>query len=63
MKVIVDWDLCESNAVCVQMCPELFSISDDDKLIIATDAPDESLRSKIEDAVVSCPKQAMSLED
>ena len=63
MKVVVDWDLCESNAVCVAMCPEMFAMADDDKLIIATDSPDESLRAQLEDAVTACPRQAMRLED
>ena len=63
MKVIVDWDLCEANAICVEVCPEMFSLTEDDKLIIATDAPDESLRAKLEEAVRCCPRQAMELVD
>ena len=63
MKIVVDWDLCESNALCVQICPEVFSIDDDDNLIIASDAPDEDLRDQLEQAVAACPRQAMRLEE
>ena len=30
MKVKVDRDLCESNAVCVGIAPDIFSLGDDD---------------------------------
>ena len=53
MKIVVDWDLCESNALCVQICPEVFSMDDDDNLIIASDAPDEDLRDQLEQAVAA----------
>ena len=26
MKVVVDWDLCEANAVCMKVCPEVFEL-------------------------------------
>jgi NAD-dependent dihydropyrimidine dehydrogenase PreA subunit len=34
MRVIVDWDLCESNAQCVRTCPEIFFVNDEDRLVI-----------------------------
>jgi ferredoxin len=63
VKVVVDFDLCESNALCMQICPEVFEVRDDDFLYILNEHPDESLRSKIEEAVRSCPKQAISIQD
>ena len=29
MKVVVDYDLCESNAVCMAIAPEVFEVRDD----------------------------------
>ena len=29
-KVVVDFDLCESNAVCMAVAPEVFEVRDDD---------------------------------
>lgn len=63
MKVVVDYDLCESNAVCMGILPEVFEVRDDDFLYLLTEEPDESLRPKLEEAVMRCPKQAISIED
>jgi ferredoxin len=63
MKVVVDFDLCESNAVCMGIAPEVFEVRDDDFLYILNEHPDESMRPKIEEAVRRCPKQAISIED
>ena len=63
MRVVVDRDLCESNGVCEGLAPEVFRIDDDDELELLQEQPDESLRSKVQDAVRSCPKQALSLQD
>jgi len=62
MRVVVDFDLCESNAVCMGIAPEVFEVRDDDFLYVLQEEPDESLRSKVEEAVARCPKQAISLE-
>ncbi len=63
MRVVVDYDLCESNAVCMQVAPEVFEVRDDDFLYVLDETPPEELRSKVEEAVVRCPKQAIRLED
>jgi len=63
MRIIVDRDLCESNGVCEGLAPTVFEIDGDDVLQILQEHPDESLRSKVQDAVRSCPKQALSLEE
>jgi ferredoxin len=63
MRVIVDRDLCESNGVCEGLAPEVFQIDDNDELLILQEHPDESLRAKVQDAVRSCPKQALKLEE
>jgi ferredoxin len=63
MRVIVDRDLCESNGVCEGLVPEVFQINDEDELDILQEHPDESLRAKVQDAVRSCPKQALSIEE
>jgi ferredoxin len=63
MKVVVDYDRCESNAVCMGIAPEVFEVRDDDFLYVLQDHPPEELRPKMEEAVRLCPKQAISLED
>lgn len=63
MKVVVNFDVCESNAVCMGIAPQVFEVRDDDLLYILDENPPEELRPKIEEAVRSCPKQAISIED
>jgi ferredoxin len=63
VRVVVDWDLCESNGLCMAAAPEVFQLQDDDTLLILLQTPDESLRGKVTDAVHACPKQAISLQE
>lgn len=62
-KVEVDYDLCESNAVCMQIAPEVFEVRDDDFLYLLTETPDDSLRAKVEESAQRCPKQAIKVVD
>lgn len=62
-KVVVDFDLCESNAVCMAVAPEVFEVRDDDFLYILDEEPPEALRPKVEMAVERCPKQAISIAE
>ena len=63
MRVVVNFDLCESNAICMGAAPEVFEVRDDDFLYVLQEEPPEELRPKIEEAVRLCPKQAISIED
>ena len=63
VKVVVDFDLCESNGICMDIAPEVFEVRDDDFLYVLVEEPDETLREKVETAVVRCPKQAISLAE
>ena len=63
MKVVVDFDLCESNAVCMGILPEVFEVRDDDFLYVLDETPPEEMRAKLEEAVRRCPKQAISIAE
>ena len=43
--------------------PEVFEVRDDDLLYVLNDNPPEELREKVEAAVRTCPKNAISIED
>ena len=62
MKVIVDTELCEANALCMAQCAEVFRVNEDDTLTILVSEVPESLRSQIEEAVRLCPRQALRIE-
>ncbi|MFE3618116.1 ferredoxin, partial [Streptomyces anulatus] len=34
MKIIVDFDRCEANGVCVGIAPDMFELDDDDQLTV-----------------------------
>ena len=63
MRIAVDYDLCESNAICMAIAPDVFEVRDDDFLYILEENPGEDRRAVVEQAVQRCPKQAISLED
>ena len=61
MKVVVDYDLCEANAVCMEQAPEVFKVDEDDNLHVLNENPPAKLRAKVEAAVRLCPRQALSI--
>jgi ferredoxin len=62
VKVIVDFEQCESNALCMGILPQVFEVRDDDFLYVLEEHPPEALREKLMEAVRSCPKNAISIE-
>ncbi|MDD9933900.1 MAG: ferredoxin [Myxococcales bacterium] len=62
MKIVVDFDLCQSHGLCTQAAPEVFEIRDDGFLYILKEEPGEDLRGKLETAVRECPTGAIKVE-
>ena len=63
MRIVVDFDLCESNALCMAAAPEVFEVRDDDFLYVLQEEPPEELREKVEAAARACPKAAIKVVD
>ena len=63
MKVVVDYDLCQSNALCMGAAPEVFEVREDGFMYVLDEHPSEALRPKVEEAVRLCPTGALSLEE
>jgi ferredoxin len=62
MKVHAELDKCEGYANCVVAAPNVFSIDDDENLVIVTDpSPPEDKREAVEEAVRNCPTTALSI--
>jgi ferredoxin len=61
MHVTVDYELCESNGICVGLVPSVFELREDDNLYLLQDEQDESLREDLQLAVRRCPRQALTL--
>lgn len=62
MRVRVDHDLCEANAVCEAICPEVFEVDENDVLVILQPEPPAELHDKVHEAVDRCPKVALTFE-
>jgi len=63
MKVTVDELVCEANAVCVGLAPEVFDVDEEDQLHILLPEPPPEMLDRVRHAVRSCPKAALSLEE
>jgi ferredoxin len=62
MKIIVDFDVCQSHGLCTEAAPEIFEIRDDGFLYILQEEPPEALRVKADRAVRECPTGAIKIE-
>ena len=62
MKVVVDFDICQSNAVCMEIAPKVFEVRDDGYLYILVEEPPESMRADVEEAAERCPTGAITIE-
>ncbi|MCA9773147.1 MAG: ferredoxin [Myxococcales bacterium] len=62
MKIVVDYDLCEANAFCQKLAPEVFRVEDDDSLTVLIEHPPEALREKVVAAAKKCPRGAIKIE-
>jgi len=62
VKITVDYDVCASNAVCMQTAPEVFEVRDDGFLYVLQDEPGEELRAKVTEAADLCPTGAITIE-
>ncbi len=64
MKVIVDDLRCDAHGVCVNACPEVFALADDDDVVrVLIEEPEESLRDSLNRAALACPKAAIKIEN
>ena len=60
MKVVVDFDLCESNAVCMNIAPEVFEVVDGCARV-RSPVPGPDLHDAVEEAERTCPSRAITL--
>lgn len=64
MKVKVDQLKCESNAVCVRLCPQIFRLQpgSNKAKVLKSRIPDE-FKQKCREAMIKCPTGAILIED
>jgi ferredoxin len=62
LKVSVDLDTCDGNGVCMSLCHEVFDLREDGLHLLQEQPPPE-LRGPLKAAEVSCPTQAIVVEE
>jgi len=62
VKVYVDPDLCISCGACVDTCPEVFDWNDEGIAEEQVDEVPEELEDLVQDAIESCPTNAITKE-
>jgi ferredoxin len=62
-KVEVNYDVCEANALCEAMAPDVFFVDDDDYLQVENPTVTDENRDRVQRAVAVCPKSALRIDE
>lgn len=63
MRVEVDHDRCEGNAICVGIAPDLFDLDDDEYAEMKVDVIPADQEETAQRAVDECPRAALIRKD
>lgn len=61
MRIKADFDLCESNAICVGMAPDFFDLDDNDYLVILQEEIPADRVEELRQVAANCPKSALEV--
>jgi ferredoxin len=60
MKVWVDDQCCRGHGMCLTLCPDIFSLTDDGYSVAITSNVPTELEAAAREAIECCPEQAIS---
>lgn len=63
MRVEVDLDRCEGNAVCVGVAPDLFELDENEYAVVLADPIPADREQAAEQAIAECPRAALIRRD
>ncbi len=63
MRVIVNRDRCEGNAVCLRIAPDIFDLDDEDYAVVKLDPIPADREQLAEQAIAECPRAALLREN
>ena len=63
MKATVDKDLCSACGICVEVCPEVFEMGDDDRAWAKVDPVPSDVEGSCREAADGCPESAIEIEE
>ncbi len=62
-KVSIDQDLCIGCGLCADQCPNVFVMEDDGKAHVTSQEAAEAELECAEDAAMTCPTEAIKVEE
>jgi len=63
VRVEVDLDRCEGNAVCVGVAPDLFELDENEYAVVKVDPIPADREDAAEQAIAECPRAALIRRD
>ncbi|MFD4602974.1 ferredoxin [Streptomyces sp. NPDC058464] len=63
MKVHVDRDACQVSGLCTGLAPDVFELDERGDLVILDETPPPHQHDDVQEAVRSCPLQALFVTD
>lgn len=63
MRVTVDEDRCAGHGMCLTLCPEVFTMTDDGWSVAAPGDVPAGLEGAVREAIDNCPERAISETD
>jgi ferredoxin len=63
MKLVVDWSLCDGNALCTREAPDFLAVDAQDTLHVMKTTFEAEDLARVQRAVQVCPKCALSIVD
>ncbi|MPQ44684.1 ferredoxin [Clostridium tarantellae] len=63
MRAVVDEEVCIGCGMCVESCPEVFTLDENGKAIADNEFIPEYVLNRAEESYEDCPVNAISIED
>jgi len=59
----IDESLCIGDGICVDICPEVFEMGDDQLAHVINENPSEELHERVKEAADACPTGAITVHE
>ena len=63
MRPEIDESLCIGDAICVDICPEVFELRDDNLAHVINEDPSPNLEDRVREAADACPTSAITVRE